>query len=45
MLASKPTVAQQAATAAGPEDEKLKKYATAVVEFGKVINFRVYLSK
>jgi hypothetical protein len=34
VLASKPTVVRMAPT--GQEDEKIKRFATAIVEFGKV---------
>ena len=36
LLANKPTIIRQAAAAAGPEEEKIKKFATAIVEFSKV---------
>ena len=36
LLANKPTIVRQAATTAGPEEEKIKKFATAIVEFSKV---------
>lgn len=36
LLASKPTIVRQAAATAGPEEEKIKKFATAIVEFSKV---------
>ena len=36
LMANKSTIVRQAAAGAGPEDEKIKKFATAVVEFGKV---------
>jgi len=36
LLANKPTIVRQAAATAGPEDEKIKKFATAIVEFSKV---------
>ena len=36
LLANKPTIVRQAAAATGPEDEKIKKFATAIVEFSKV---------
>ncbi|XP_032221437.2 cilia- and flagella-associated protein 54 isoform X1 [Nematostella vectensis] len=35
LLANKPTIVRTAATAIGPEDEKIKKFAMAIVEFGK----------
>ena len=38
LLANKPTIVRQAAAAAGPEEEKIKKFATAIVEFSKVRN-------
>lgn len=36
LLANKPTIVRQAAATTGPEDEKIKKFATAIVEFSKV---------
>lgn len=36
LLANKPTIVRQGTTATGLEDEKMKKFATAIVEFGKV---------
>lgn len=36
LLANKPTIVRQAAATAGPEEEKIKKFATAIVEFSKV---------
>ena len=36
LLANKPSIVRQAAATAGPEDEKIKKFATAIVEFSKV---------
>ena len=36
LLASKPTIVRQAVATAGPEEEKIKKFAMAVVEFSKV---------
>lgn len=36
LLASKPTIVRQAAAAAGPEEDKIRKFATAIVEFSKV---------
>ena len=41
LLANKPTIVRQAAAAAGPEEEKIKKFATAIVEFSKVRNKQV----
>ena len=38
LLANKPTIVRQGTTATGLEDEKMKKFATAIVEFGKVSN-------
>ncbi|XP_027049490.1 cilia- and flagella-associated protein 54-like [Pocillopora damicornis] len=35
LLANKPTIVRQAAATAGPEEEKIKKFATAIVEFSK----------
>lgn len=35
LLASKPTIVRQAAAAAGPEEDKIRKFATAIVEFSK----------
>ena len=37
-MANKPTIVRQGTTATGLEDEKMKKFATAIVEFGKVSN-------
>lgn len=36
LLVNKPTIVRQGTTAGGLEDEKIKKFATAIVEFGKV---------
>jgi len=36
LLANKPTIVRQAAATAGPEEEKIKKFATAIIEFSKV---------
>ena len=36
LLANKPTIVRQAAATAGPDEEKIKKFATAIVEFSKV---------
>ena len=37
LASNKPTIVRQAVTTAGPEEEKIKKFATAIVEFSKVI--------
>ena len=43
LLANKPTIVRQAAATAGPEEEKIKKFATAIVEFSKVKKTKRYL--
>jgi len=36
LLANKPTIVRIGTTGIGQEDEKIKRFATAIVEFGKV---------
>ena len=36
LASNKPTIVRQAVATAGPEEEKIKKFATAIVEFSKV---------
>lgn len=36
LLANKSTIVRQVAATAGPEEEKIKKFATSIIEFSKV---------